>query len=124
MFTYDDNLFSDYHKEALGFRPSAETYAKWSVMTPESKQSLWDHLCKVADYRMNEEKRREEEAIVSHEATIKEYMRMFELSCEDALRWDMESYPELRCDNDEGFYNYLKGLPYWYKTPKFEREAV
>jgi len=39
MFTYDEELFSDLHKDAYGFRPRIHNFYE---STPEEKQKIWD----------------------------------------------------------------------------------
>lgn len=48
-FTYCDNLFSDYHKEAYGFRPTALGFQEWNNMSPEEKQDMWNSLGDTVD---------------------------------------------------------------------------
>ena len=43
-YTYEDYLYSDFHKDSLGFRPSKEMRDAWDSMTPDEKQDEWDRL--------------------------------------------------------------------------------
>ena len=43
-YTYEDYLYSDFHKDSLGFRPSKEMRDAWDAMTPDEKQNEWDRL--------------------------------------------------------------------------------
>ena len=43
-YTYEDYLYSDLHKDSLGFRPSKEMRDAWDAMTPDKKQQEWDRL--------------------------------------------------------------------------------
>ena len=40
-FTYDNNTFSDLHKEVHGWRPSNSLMVEWNERTPRQKQELW-----------------------------------------------------------------------------------
>tara|TARA_B100000780_G_scaffold272135_1_gene233930 strand:- start:38 stop:208 length:171 start_codon:yes stop_codon:yes gene_type:complete len=51
---YDDNLFSDFHKEVYGFRPRGVIMDNWNSMAPAEKQVRWDQLCE----EMHEEETR------------------------------------------------------------------
>ena len=56
MYTYDDNTFSDLHKEVYGFRPRTDGWADWTSRTPRQKQELWNALCDELENVMKEEK--------------------------------------------------------------------
>ena len=87
-YTYDDQTFSDLHKEAYGCRPSSFAYGEWKTMTPDQKQDEWDFLLRVANDRFNEEKRQEEEDVAEFERDIAEIIKIGKnCSREQALRW-------------------------------------
>jgi hypothetical protein len=44
MYTYDENTFSDLHKEVYGFRPNTDMWKDWTSRTPRQKQELWNAL--------------------------------------------------------------------------------
>ena len=54
MYTYDDNTFSDLHKEVYGFRPKADGWADWTSRTPRQKQELWNALSDELEVVMKE----------------------------------------------------------------------
>jgi hypothetical protein len=43
-YTYSTELWSDLHKDARGYRPSAQDYHLWLNYSPEEKQIVWDIL--------------------------------------------------------------------------------
>ena len=43
-YTYEDNIISDLHKDAYGFRPSQRFFDDWAEYTPAEKQECWDLL--------------------------------------------------------------------------------
>jgi|TARA_R110000764_G_scaffold162662_3_gene249981 hypothetical protein len=55
---YDDNLFSDLHKEVYGFRPRGVIMDNWNSMAPTEKQVRWDQLCEEMEEMHEEETRR------------------------------------------------------------------
>jgi len=62
MYTFDDNAFSDLHKDAFGFRPG-ENYWTWmGAASDDDKQKEWDFLIRTMHQRMKEE--HEEEHVV------------------------------------------------------------
>ena len=54
-YTYSDELYSDFFKDAYGFRPRGEIYARWNAMTPDQKQREWDMIGDAFDDRQREE---------------------------------------------------------------------
>ena len=44
VYTYSDELYSDFFKDAYGFRPRGDLYARWTAMTPDEKQREWDMI--------------------------------------------------------------------------------
>jgi len=43
-FTYDDDTYSDFFKDAHGFRPHGILWDQWMAKTPVEKQKHWDRL--------------------------------------------------------------------------------
>jgi hypothetical protein len=41
---YDENILSDLHKDAYGFRPRELFFARWDAMSVEEKNDEWEHL--------------------------------------------------------------------------------
>ena len=54
-YTYSDELYSDFFKDAYGFRPRGEIYARWNAMTPDEKQREWDMIGDAFDDRQRAE---------------------------------------------------------------------
>jgi len=42
MYTYSEELFSDFHKEVYGFRPTGDHW--FYGATPAEKQEIWDAI--------------------------------------------------------------------------------
>jgi hypothetical protein len=47
-YTFDENTFSDLHKEAFGFRPRGTAWSAWAEASDDEKQELWDRLVTIA----------------------------------------------------------------------------
>lgn len=117
-FTYENSLISDLHKSAHGFRPKANFFHLWELADPHQKQKIWDDLCDLADARMDEDARREQEAIKEFEAQIASFMGVGATSRKQAIKWivqalakDERQDPELIL-LDPGYTCFLLGLPY------------
>jgi len=52
-YTYDDNLYSDFHFDAYGFRP--EKNDDYYTSTPERKQRLWNLVAEQLEWKLSED---------------------------------------------------------------------
>ena len=69
-FTYDDNTFSDLHKEVHGWRPSNSLMVEWNERTPRQKQELWNALCDQLEDVMAEQKAAHERKLAAFEKLV------------------------------------------------------
>ena len=45
MYTFSEELLSDLHKDARGFRPRSEWFwNNWNTSNDDGKQAIWDNL--------------------------------------------------------------------------------
>jgi len=86
MYTYSEELFSDYHKDAYGFRPRNHRFYDADT-TPAEKQEIWDATGRAFDRRQAEEARREEEALADFKAQITKVIEAGAGNRINALRW-------------------------------------
>src|SRR5262245_6716686 len=113
ILTNDDfAIYSDMHKDAVGFRPrNWETLKDMSVEQYEADMAYFDRCIQSNEA---DERVREAAAVERFEALIGETIAMGAGDRATAIRWlkDAEN-----ADDDEGFFEYLMGLPYHYLTP-------
>ena len=88
MYTYDDNLYSDLHKNAYGFRPRDGEYMR---ADPNTKQAMWDQLCKDNERAMKEYHAEEERKKNSFEELVSHYIVTGAGSRHRALVWIVQS---------------------------------
>ena len=86
MYTYSEELFSDFHKDAYGFRPRNHRFYDADT-TPAEKQEIWDATGRAFDRRQAEEARREEEALAEFKAQITKVIEAGAGNRINALRW-------------------------------------
>ena len=86
MYTYSEELFSDYHKDAYGFRPRNHRFYDADT-TPAEKQEIWDATGRAMDRRQAEEARMEEEALAEFKAQITKVIEAGAGNHINALRW-------------------------------------
>ncbi len=86
-YTYDENIFSDYHKDAYGFRPRNHEFYD---ATPDRKQEIWDSVGRAWDIRQAEEAEEEARALREFEAEIASIIEAGAGDRTTALRWMTE----------------------------------
>lgn len=114
MYTYDDTLFSDLHKDAYGFRPNSLASAEWNSAAPAQKQVLWDELVEALDRAIDEEAAQHEASVNAFEARVSELISIGAGNRETAVRWIVESLNLSDVDKMYGgsYICHLMGLPY------------
>ena len=84
MYDFDDNIFSDLHKDAYGFRPRGHEYYE---ALPARKQEIWVKVCEDLEAAQEEEARREQEAVAEFKAQITKVIEAGAGNRITALRW-------------------------------------
>ena len=70
-YTYNDNCYSDLHKDARGSRPSFGNQAYWDELDPAEKQKQWDQLVLEMNQRHADEQLEERRNIDRFEYWIR-----------------------------------------------------
>jgi len=110
-YTFSDELISDFHKDAHGFRPSQAYWSEWGAMRDGEKQAEWDSLGLAMDARSKQEAEDESYSIKKFEETVAVLMNSGAKSREQAVSWLMDAND---VSGDDEFFCYLMGLPYGY----------
>jgi hypothetical protein len=84
MFTYSEELFSDLHKDAYGFRPHGHEFYD---VTPERKQEIWDYFCKIVEENIAAEREHEARALRDFEQEVQNTIELGAGDRATALRW-------------------------------------
>ena len=84
MFTYDENLFSDFHKDAYGFRPRDHRFYD---ATPAEKQVIWDDVGRAFDDATAQEELAKRESQINFEKEVQYILSLGASNRETALRW-------------------------------------
>lgn len=87
MFTYSEELFSDYHKDTYGFRPRGHEFYD---ATPERKQEIWDNVEQDFLQEMVREEKAKAEALERFNALLEKFMTYGAADRTTALRWMTE----------------------------------
>ena len=111
QYTYDEDCYSDLHKDVYGFRPREGNWTSWVAMTPDEKQAQWDYLIQELGRVCEEEKAREHECIVLFEERIANTIKNGAADRETAIRWLMDAEDAM---GDPEYMCFLVGIPYGY----------
>ena len=114
QYTYDEQIVSDLHKDAYGYRPREGFWRHWNESTSDEKQEIWDGLLRDLDAEMEAEQRRKDEAVEAFEARVEKTVAMGAGDRLTAIRWIVDGmdldYTDL-CYGGERICWEL-GLPY------------
>jgi len=93
-YTYSDELISDLHKDARGFRPREGFWQSWSASSPEMKQVIWQGLINEMEEAETERLMVEQISLDKFRATLRNLMVEHRVSWVTALRWLMDAEDE------------------------------
>jgi len=92
MYTFSNELVSDLHKDAFGFRPSADFMDMWyNGLSDEGRQAEWDYMVKAMEQSIDEEKLREKADLEVFEKDLARIMNAYNIDEQTALRWMVQS---------------------------------
>ena len=100
-FTFDENVFSDLHKDAYGFRPRGHEFHD---ATPERKQEIWDLTLVDLDHELEREQAADAKAVALFADRLQQTIDIGAGDRITALRWLTEG-----CDDFEHFV-YEQGI--------------
>ena len=86
MYTYSEELFSDFHKDAYGFRPRHHRFYDADT-TPAEKQEIWDATGRAFDRRQEEEAQMERKDLAEFKSQITAVIAAGAGNRITALRW-------------------------------------
>ena len=84
MYTFEDNLFSDLHKDAYGFRPR---YHRYYEASDDVKQNIWNDLVDYLDQQEADARQLAKEAIIRWEDRVEDVIKIGAGDRKTALRW-------------------------------------
>lgn len=86
-YTFDENIVSDLHKDAYGFRPSSYFWDNWKNSTDDQKQVIWDGLVGDLEAEIERERNAQLQAVAEFEKLVQNNLDHGAQSREDAIRW-------------------------------------
>lgn len=113
-YTFDENIVSDLHKDARGYRPTTIWWEIWDSYSNDEKQTEWDLLCNELKETMAEDNRRETEMLLAFNRRVEDAIALGAATQKDAIRWIIESegYDEFDLQYGADYVAYDLGLSY------------
>lgn len=90
-YTFDENIVSDLHKDARGFRPSSFWMAAWNSYDDATKQEIWDSLLVELEDSMEAEAAAEQKALADFDRLVDNAISLGADGHEGAVRWLLEA---------------------------------
>jgi hypothetical protein len=114
MYTFDETIVSDLHKDAYGYRPDAYFWEEWTQCGDDTRQAMWDNLLVELEQAREREAQEQIAAINAFELEIANALDVGARSREDAVRWIVQGLELSDIDMMYGgsYICFLKGLPY------------
>lgn len=106
MYTYSEEMFSDLHKDAWGFRPRNH---KFYTASPDAKQAYWDEAARVLENTIAIEREHEQRQVDEFRQRVHQLIECGAGDRKVAIRWIIES---LDVNSDWDFAAYKLGIPY------------
>lgn len=127
MYTYSDDIISDLHKDARGYRPREAFMEMWNESTPETKQDVWDMLCEEMEISMKEQETAEAAALVEFRKVVRKTMDFCGTKWNKAVEYlcDAEG-DDADCEQGFDYFLWKQGIGYNDRANirKLYKEAV
>lgn len=91
MYTFDDNIVSDLHKDARGYRPNEYFWEEWTQSPDNVKQIIWDNLVDEMNRAMKQQEAAEASAEIEFHQRIQGAMLIGAADEVTAIRWILEA---------------------------------
>jgi len=114
VYTFDERIVSDLHKEVYGCRPRDGFYAQWKDADQDGKQKIWDDLCDAHEVAIETARAEEIRAIEEFEARVDGLVALGAGNRLTAIRWIVDGLELTQhdCWYGTNYICHLLGLPY------------
>jgi hypothetical protein len=107
-YTFDSQIVSDLHKDAFGYRPTADFWDMWNNgLSDEGRQAEWDYMIKALKSSIDEEKLREQYDLEAFESQLGIIMNAHNIDEKSAL--EILTYSE----NNVGHMSNSQDIEHW-----------
>jgi predicted Fe-S protein YdhL (DUF1289 family) len=114
MYTFDEQIVSDLHKDARGSRPSQTWWSIWNRVSDDAKQDIWDALSQELSETMDRERQAEARAALALTERLEKMYELGATSEVQALQWIMEAeeFDDFDLRYGASYFCYHFGLSY------------
>lgn len=112
-YTFSDDIVSDLHKDARGFRPSEYFWEEWTQSPDDAKQQIWDHLIDEMKASQEQEEAVEAANLVEFRKQVATTMRFCDCNWKKAVEFlcDAEG-DDVDCEQGFDYFLWKQGIGY------------
>ena len=113
-YTFDENIVSDLHKDARGYRPRDCWWSDWNNSSDDERQVILDELCVEVEQEIERERSMHESAELVFQQKIQNLMLTGAENEITAIRWllEAEQFDEYDYSYGADYCAYHFGLSY------------
>lgn len=113
-YTYDEQIVSDLHKDARGYRPDEYFWEEWTQCGDDTRQSMWDNLLNELAAENARQKDAYARAEIAFHQRIQGAMLLGAKDELTAIRWilEAEAFTEIDLAYGSDYMAFHFGLPY------------
>lgn len=113
-YTYSDDIVSDLHKDARGFRPNEYFWEEWTQAPADIKQQIWDNLIVEFNETMERQRQAENEAMIALHQRIQGLMLIGAKDEVQAIKWliEAEEFDDYDLRYGSSYFCFHFNLPY------------
>lgn len=126
MYTFDEQIVSDLHKDARGFRPTVAWMHAWETSSNDEKQGIWDALCTELEDEMAREELAQSRAYAKLLDRILDTMKLGAEDQKTAIKWiiEAEEFNDYDLQYGASYFCYHFGLSYQVANQLPIQEAI
>lgn len=126
MYTFDENIVSDLHKDARGYRPTVAWMHAWETSTEDEKQGIWDALCDELEQAIALQELDQARAYAKLLDRILDTMKLGAEDQKTAIKWiiEAEEFDDFDLQYGADYFCYHFGLSYQAKNQLPIQEAI
>jgi hypothetical protein len=114
MYTFDENIVSDLHKDARGYRPREYFWKEWKDSNGFDRQAIWDGLTNELKLEMARERQAQLNAEIKMHQRIQGTMLVGAKDEVQAIKWIMEAeeFSDIDLQYGASYFCFHFGLSY------------
>jgi len=114
VYTFDEQIVSDLHKDARGYRPSNSWWQMWNALGDAEKQNVWDGLLNELDVEMTRERKDKARASLALTERLEQMYQLGAKTEVQALQWIMEAeeFSDIDLQYGASYFCFHFGLSY------------